>query len=114
MNFPDPIFTVERLYQCLAFIYQPEPTSFVSLLQVSPREEINKHGFNQPFGNIVQIKVLKSIQKDFSGYIVIYIKKTEAVFFFSLRFSLLTFLSFILCCLIQNDDFETKTARFRS
>lgn len=85
MKIPDPIFTVERLYQCLAFIHQPEPTYFISLSQVSPREEINKHGFNQPFGNIVQIKVLKSIQKDFSGYIY---KKNRCCGVFSLIFFL--------------------------
>lgn len=35
-------------------------TDIYFLITSSPREEINKHGFNQPFGNIVQIKVLKS------------------------------------------------------
>lgn len=82
MNSPDPFFlTVERLYQCLAFIYQPEPTYFISLSQVAQERKLINIASKEPFGNIVQIKVLKSIQKDFSGYI--YIKTTNAVFFFS-------------------------------
>ena len=40
MILPDPIFTVERLYQCLAFIYQPEPTLFISLSQVAQERKL--------------------------------------------------------------------------
>lgn len=103
------LFTVERLYQCLAFIHQPEPTYFISLSQVSPREEINKHGLNQPFGNIVQNKVLKSLQKDFSG--CVYKKPMVCVFFFFFIISLafLTFCLFVCFLLIvfcfKNDKF---------
>lgn len=64
MNNPDPILQLKGSISVLHSYFQPELTRFFfSLPQVSPKEEINKHGFNQPFGLIVQIKVLKSIQK---------------------------------------------------
>lgn len=39
-NIPGPIFTVERLHQWLAFIYQPEPTYFISLSQVAQERKL--------------------------------------------------------------------------
>lgn len=121
MYFPEPFF-LKNSWKALSVscIHISTWTDIIiSLSQVAQEWKLKNMASTSHFGNIVQIKVLKSIQKDFSGYIyTVYIyKKTNAVFFFLVSFS--GFLCWLFCLSLLfsyliSQYLETKIAGFRS
>lgn len=107
-------FTVERLYQCLAFIYQPEPTLFISLSQVAQEKKSTNMASNS---HLVIYSANQSTQMYTKG--VQWVKKQMLCLFFFSFLSLISIFEPDLFCLssfsyLKPRYLETQVARSRS